>query len=238
MYNKTHLPIDVAEQRMIIHRDYLAHCLRWSHVIKYAKIGQNILDLGAADFPLCMAFYTNKYKPAMFVGVEIRDAMLAKAKEKLAKASFPIQYIKADLCKEFNLIPKLDYDIITSFEFIEHIEGEDVEPFLLNVKSLMSMETLFFLSTPCYDGKNKAENHIKEWYYNELHALLSKHFIIEKMWGTFINQSAVKAVASEEVLKVFEQLREYYDSNVLATIFAPLYPEHARNCIWRLRRLP
>jgi 2-polyprenyl-3-methyl-5-hydroxy-6-metoxy-1,4-benzoquinol methylase len=235
-YNKTHLPIDVAEDRMIQHRDYIAHCLRWSHVLKFAKMGQTILDLGAADFPLCMAFYTNKYRPARFVGVEIRDAMLEKAKLKLAKAPFPIDYIQADLCKQFDLIPGLDYDIITSFEFIEHIPGGDVEPFLVNVKSKMSLETLFFLSTPCYDGKNMAENHIKEWYFVELKELLEKHFIIEKVYGTFINQSAVKAMATPPVLEIFEKLRDYYDSNYLATVFAPLYPEHARNCIWRLRR--
>lgn len=235
-YNKTHLPIDTAEERMIVHRDYIAHCLRWSHVMKHAKIGQTILDLGAADFPLAMAFYTNKYRPARFVGVEIREAMLAKAKERLAKAPFPIDFVQADLCRDFDRIPRLDYDIITSFEFVEHIPGEQVEPFLLNVKRYMGIETVFFLSTPAYDGKNMAENHIKEWYYQELRDLLSKHFLIERVFGTFINQSAVKAVAPEAVVHVFEQLREYYDSNYLSTIFAPLYPEHARNCIWRLRR--
>jgi hypothetical protein len=30
----------------------------------------------------------------------------------------------------------------------------------------------------------------------------------------------------------FDLLREYYDSNYLATIFAPLFPAHARNCLW------
>ena len=237
-YNKTHLPIDVAEDRMIQHRDYIAHCLRWSHVLKFAKIGQTILDLGAADFPLCMAFYTNKYKPARFVGVEIRDLMLNKAKEKLARAPFPIEYIQADLCKEFQKVPKYEYDIITSFEFIEHIPGTEVEPFLLNVKERMSPETIFFLSTPAYDGKNKAENHVKEWYYMELRDLLQKHFIIERVYGTFMNQSAFKEInkANEFMLLLFEDLREYYDSNYLSTIFAPLYPEIARNCIWRLKR--
>jgi hypothetical protein len=29
-------------------------------------------------------------------------------------------------------------------------------------------------------------------------------------------------------------LREYYDSNVLAILFAPLYPQGSRNCLWRM----
>jgi 2-polyprenyl-3-methyl-5-hydroxy-6-metoxy-1,4-benzoquinol methylase len=228
--------MDTAEDRVIIHRDYIAHCLRWSHVIKYAKTGQSILDLGAADFPLCMAFYTNKYSPEVFVGVEIRDAMLQKAKQRLAKAPFHIEYIKADLCREFQTIPRYPYDIITSFEFIEHIPEQQVEPFLTNIKGLMNSETLFFLSTPCYDGKNMAANHIKEWTFIELKQLLEKHFIIEAVHGTFMNQSAFKEVANPTIINIFEQLRSYYDSNYLATIFAPLFPEQARNCIWRLRR--
>lgn len=236
-YNKTHLPIDTAEERMIVHRDYIAHCLRWSHVMKHARIGQTVLDLGAADFPLAMAYYTNKYSPEVFVGVEIRTAMLEKAKLRLAKAPFPVQYVQADLCREFDKIPLLPYDIITSFEFVEHIPGEQVEPFLVNVKGLMGPDTIFFLSTPCYDGKNMAENHVKEWYYQELRDVLEKHFKIERVFGTFINQSAVKQVATPAVVEVFEKLREYYDSNYLSTIFAPLYPEIARNCIWRLKKL-
>lgn len=235
-YNKTHLALDIAEERMIVHRDYIAHCLRWAHVMKYARIGQNILDLGCADMPLAMAFYTNKYSPERFVGVEIREGMIEKAKQKLVKAPFQIDYIKADLCKEFDKIPLLPYDIITSFEFIEHIPLELGKEFLKNVASIMNNETLFFLSTPCYDGKNKAANHIHEYYFEELKELLEKHFTIDRVFGTFINQAAIKAVAPEAVVHVFEQLREYYDSNYLATIFAPLYPEHARNCIWRLKR--
>lgn len=237
-YNKTHLPIDTAEERMIVHRDYIAHCLRWSHVMKHARIGQTILDLGAADFPLAMAFYTNKYRPARFVGVEIRDLMLTKAKEKLNRAPFPIDYIQADLCTEFSKVPKHDYDIITSFEFVEHIPGGEVGKFLSNVRQLMSLETTFFLSTPAYDGKNMAENHVKEWYFEELKTELEKHFTVEAVFGTFINQSAIKSNGSPAVLEVFEKLRAYYDSNYLSTIFAPLYPEVARNCIWRLKRLP
>ena len=33
--DKTHLSIDQAEERGFIHRDYLAHCFRWSHVVKH-----------------------------------------------------------------------------------------------------------------------------------------------------------------------------------------------------------
>ena len=33
--DKTMLSIDNAESRGFLHRDYIAHCLRWTHVTKY-----------------------------------------------------------------------------------------------------------------------------------------------------------------------------------------------------------
>ena len=37
-------------------------------------------------------------------------------------------------------------------------------------------------------------------------------------------------------IPMFETLREYYDTNILATLMAPVIPpEHARNCLWVLK---
>ena len=36
--DNTHLSIDQAEERGFIHRDYIAHCLRWTHVAKYLHL--------------------------------------------------------------------------------------------------------------------------------------------------------------------------------------------------------
>jgi hypothetical protein len=35
-----------------------------------------------------------------------------------------------------------------------------------------------------------------------------------------------------ELKEAFDRLREYYDSNYLATVFAPLFPHKARNVLW------
>lgn len=245
--NKTHLSIDIAEDRQIVHRDYIAHCLRWSHVLRHVDIGETVLDLGCADGPMAMAFYTNKYKPKLYVGIDIRESILEKARKKLEKA--PWATFKAvDLIHNFDKVPKEAYSIITSFEMVEHIPGETVEPLLKNVATLMNKDTKFFLSTPCYDGVNKASNHVKEWFFEELKEVLQRHFKIEAVYGTFGSQKDLKALHAagnpiamqlmSEIDRVgfslWELLHEYYDSNFLATIWAPLFPELARNAIWRL----
>ena len=49
--DKTFLSIDNAEERGFLHRDYIAHCLRWTHVVKWLHQGgryktARILDVG------------------------------------------------------------------------------------------------------------------------------------------------------------------------------------------------
>lgn len=249
-YNKTHLPLELAEERMIVHRDYLAHCLRWSHVIKNVKIGETFLDLGCADGPMGMALYTNKYKPKLYLGCDIRGSMVQKGLQKLEKAPWA-KFLEVDLCRNFDRIPREAWTVITCFEMIEHIPEKEVEPLLVNVKKLMGKDTTFFLSTPCFDGKNKAANHVKEWTYDELGLLLNKHFVIAEKHGTFMSQKDLKlALGHEDQIakyiltdidpdltnsSLFDLLRGYYDSNLLSVIFAPLFPGYSRNCLWTLK---
>ena len=47
----TFLSLDNAEERGFIHRDYIAHCMRWTHVIKQLPRGKlyeraTIVDAG------------------------------------------------------------------------------------------------------------------------------------------------------------------------------------------------
>ncbi len=234
--NKTHLPISQAEDREIVHRDYLAHVLRWTHVIKCVDIGECVLDLGSADCGMGMALYTNKFKPSRYVAVDIRQGQLDIGKEKLGKANFPTEFHCLNLITEFDKIPKYDYSIITSFEMIEHIPQQCGEPLLKNIASIMGPNTTFFLSTPCFSGQ-AAANHVHEYEYQELKDIILRYFKIEEHYGTFMRQAALKKVWSPEEMVLFDKLHEYYDSNLLSIIFAPLHPEVASNCIWRLKKL-
>ncbi len=77
--DNTHLSIDQAEKRGFIHRDYIAHCLRWSHVVKF--MGEksryktaDLLDIGCGkDLPLLRLLYSSKMIPdtGSYTGVDI-----------------------------------------------------------------------------------------------------------------------------------------------------------------------
>ena len=61
-YNITQLSPDVTFEKHVFHRDQFAHYLRWTHVLKRAKIGMNILDFGCGTGNLAEVLYRNRYK--------------------------------------------------------------------------------------------------------------------------------------------------------------------------------
>ena len=88
--DKTFLSIDNAEDRGFIHRDYIAHCLRWTHVIKRLyerKTYQTarILDIGCGrELPFAKTLYSSKLAPAMYFGVDV-GPILDEEVAKIAK---------------------------------------------------------------------------------------------------------------------------------------------------------
>ena len=238
-YNKTQLNVSEDMERNVFHRDRLAHFFRWAHVMRAMKQGMSVLDLGCGTGNLAMMLYANRFKVGPYLGVDARS--LNKHWSYFEGRNFDARFMTADLCKDGWQDPVLQVfggapQIITSFEFIEHIPGEEVEPFLLRVKQCMGRSTRFYLSTPCFDGVRKAENHIKEWYYQELKDLLEKWFTITNHWGTFISQKDLEPLmeGNEQVRGFWSKLREYYGSESLAILYAPLFPAASRNCIWQL----
>jgi hypothetical protein len=121
------------------------------------------------------------------------------------------------------------------FEALEHMEPDMGRRVLEHIQKFMEEDTTFFLSTPCYNGVNKADNHVYEWAYHELREQLETlNYNIVNVWGTFASIKDYKPLLTNGALQMFEQLREYYDSNVLSIIFAPMFPANSRNAIWQL----
>jgi ubiquinone/menaquinone biosynthesis C-methylase UbiE/glycosyltransferase involved in cell wall biosynthesis len=73
------------------------------------------------------------------------------------------------------------FDIIVSFETIEHVKDEEQQAFISEVKRLLSPKGIFIVSTPnklLYSDipKYKNEFHFKEFYYSEFEDFLSRDF--------------------------------------------------------------
>jgi 2-polyprenyl-3-methyl-5-hydroxy-6-metoxy-1,4-benzoquinol methylase len=231
--NKTQLDVEKAEERGIIHRDYAAHYFRWSFALRYVKYQQNVLDVGCANGMLAQVLYVNKYKPKIYVGIDIRGEPLADILRR--GVNFPVKTHRLDV--RTNRIPYIDnaFHVVTCFEMVEHFMPEYLDHVLSEIKRVLREDGVFLLSTPNFNG-SAAANHIHEYTEEELYGYIGKHFQIENQFGTFASQSDILPVLSESEAELFFKLEKYYDSNVMSNIFAPLYPHQSRNILWVLRK--
>ena len=272
--DNTHLSIDQAEARGFIHRDYIAHCLRWTHVAKYLQRtykSARVLDVGCGvDLPLARLLYSSKLIVEDYVGVEYNGSHKFKV-EPFSTGKFPLSaYGSIDFATDKVLMRPAEYggpvegkpcvmfyqgdaeecehllpNTLVSFEMVEHIEPAHARAVMYKMYDIMRATQKYmgenpvaFISTPCYDEHvGAAGNHVNEMTYEALGAMLeSLGFIIENVAGTFASQRDYKdQLIKDGHLKTYEALAAHFDSNYLATIFAPLYQEHSRNALWTLR---
>ena len=240
-YNITEMHPEKEFERHVFHRERFSHYLRWTHILKIAKIGQNVLDVGCGSGNLYEVFYRNRYSPNNFTGVDIRKQIIEKNRIKFPKANWHNLDIVNDE------LPISNWDIIVLLETMEHIGKSNGQKLLDNIKQVMNKNTELLISTPCYDEKvGAADNHTydcgdgkgiisQEYYFNELKELLENNFEIIDVFGTFASQKDYKPLMSEWQIKTFDHLIKYYDSNLISNIMAPFFPEHSRNCLWKLK---
>jgi hypothetical protein len=253
--DKTHLSIDQAETRGFLHRDYIAHCHRWTYVVKYLHLKARyktarILDIGCGrDLPLARTLFTNRMAVEQYVGLDANkdgafvdfnfgkmDTIWYGGKE------FPQAIGMDDVITE--TIYKIDDDeyelpnLITSFEVLEHVEPAQCRAMIEAMFYMLAEDGVVICSTPVWDSKvGAAKNHLNEMTRDALGAVFEDvGFAVEENFGTFASIKDYKPYLTDAEAKILERLREYYDTNVLATIFAPMYPEYSRNNLWVLSR--
>lgn len=216
----TYLSVDNAEDRGFIHRDYIAHCLRWSHVCKFLYQRQSwksarILDVGCGrELPLAKMLYSSKLIPEAYFGVDagpVQDEDLAKLKGEMARVTKVwdrtnfLELTNADVDsnpKEGRpaTIPDALPNLVTCFEVLEHVEPKMMMDMLEHMKQLTTDDATFFISTPCWNRTDCAANHVNEMLYESLGAAFERHgFVIENVWGTFASIRDYEHLLGNEV---------------------------------------
>jgi SAM-dependent methyltransferase len=248
-YNTTDLDPQTTFERHVFHRDQFAHYLRWTHILKEAKIGETILDFGCGKGNLLEVLYRNKFKQNKYVGIDIRKKTIEAAKEKYQPVEWA-DFICEDLVNPVNGTDFTQFkaDKVCSFEVLEHVGKQNADKFCQNFLDCGNEHATYYLSTPNFDPKvGAAGNHIydsgdgrgvseQEFDHAELETLLLKYFDISKKFGTFASIKDYKPLMNEWQVNMFEALKDYYDSNLVSNIMAPFFPEHSRNTMWILTR--
>lgn len=240
----TSLSLDHAEKRGFIHRDYLAHCLRWSHVVNYLHGNRrhqslHIIDVGCGkEAPLAKLMFSSRltHTTGSYTGVDYgklsRPESIAENTTKFnAKFLGGVDFAKDKL-------PREQYDMVTCFEVLEHVEPFHAYSMLKRMRQVLAKSGGFaFISTPCYDEKvGAANNHVNEMTFAGLKAIIEMAGLeIVEVHGTFASQRDYKHLMTPGQKEVFDRLSGYYDSSIISCMFAPMFPQHSRNCCWRLK---
>ena len=249
-FDRTDLDIPKAAERGMIHRDYIAHCFRWSYVKKFLSAGDkawgypadntghyyrknnaHILDVGCGqDMMLYKSLNSTRMIPQSYTGVDINKLSVPEGFE--GSRLQPNLIGETDFCsiESFETKP----NILVSFEVLEHVPNEYAQRMIKHMFDVSSDNAYMIISTPVFSKKyGMAKNHINEMGRSELKGFIEKAgWTIEENFGTFAGQYDMFKHMTEEDQQLYKRISKYYDSAVMSTIFAPLYPEHSRNNLW------
>jgi len=232
-----------------LHRDYTAHFFRWSFARRLIGKNDHVLDLGCGvDQPLKRVLFESAGGPLAnsYTGIDL-NPLKASGNQHVTLHGETDFTSPAGFKKVFAGAPAVfGWDVIVHFEIIEHMPVEAGKKLLANCYRALKPGGIMIMSTPVYDGKRHAANHIHEYTVPELQGLTEKaKFVIEQRFGTFMDVKHIgravprgpEPVALNEAVSVVKRyLAEYYDNDALSNIFGPLYPDHARNNLWVCRR--
>lgn len=261
-FNRTHLSVETAMQRVQLHRDYIAHAARYSHVVgkhllstKTRKLndgnGPSVLDIGCGpELQLLNSMHCNRVKCNEYVGLEAADKFKTRGTERLENT---VLSGKSNSLKNVSLHARADFlthdfgegktfDTLVCLEVVEHVQPFQARAFLERGRELMHDESVFWVSTPCYDEKTgAADNHPNEMTYEALGALMEDlGYEVEEVYGTFASQKDYKHLIGTVIPKdFFDKLSAYYDTTLVSNMLAPVVgAENSRNALWKLRKTP
>lgn len=231
-----------------LHRDYSAHFFRWSFARRFITAKDNVLEIGCGeDRPLSKiltggaAAHVNKY-----VGVDLNKLKPSNSQ----RLTFLGEFNFVDEWKQCLKESPGGFDVVVHYEVIEHMKVEHGAKLLKAAYQCLKPGGVMLMSTPVYDGKRHAANHIHEYTVPELQKAVEKAgFKVERRFGTFMDIKHLKAARQGKTVpeslgretamrvgEISELLSAYFDSDAISNIFGPLFPDHARNNLWVCRK--
>jgi 2-polyprenyl-3-methyl-5-hydroxy-6-metoxy-1,4-benzoquinol methylase len=210
--------------------------LKYGWVQRHVKQGLKILDVGCGqDQPLLYVLGARMPTvPELYVGVDL-NRIGKKSQVRWAKIHDELDFTNHT---NWLLTTYGEFDLVTCFEVIEHMQVEDGAKLLRGIHKMLEPGGRLFLSTPVFNG-SAAANHCHEWTIPELwNELETQGFSILHRYGTFASKYDIYGVLSKEQQATYDKLERYYGNDILSCMYAPLYPDQSRNNLWICSRQP
>jgi len=228
-----------------VHRDYAAHWFRWQHALRFVRADMRVLDIGCGPDQMMTKVLcaSQSHVPELYVGVDV---------QKLPRKSgiawtrifdeFDVTRRWRELLGGLYATPRTSslgpFDVISCFEVIEHMPRDRGRRLLEAIRHLLKADGIALLSTPVYNERHMAANHIHEYRFEELEQEITRAgLVVDRVVGTFMTAAAAKRVATPAQRLLLEELHDkWYAWDILANFLAPLYPRASSNCCWILKR--
>ena len=144
--------------------------------------GKQVLDIACGEG---YGSYLLAQKAVRVVGVDVHIETLQHASSTYLKNN--LEFLRGE-CARIPVDGQGIFDVVVSFETIEHLDTAAQQAFLLEVKRLLKPDGLFLVSTPnklFYTSAPGTENpfHRQEYYIGEFRALLQNHFRQVRLLG-------------------------------------------------------
>jgi len=231
-----------------LHRDYSAHFFRWSFARRFIKPTDDVLEIGCGEDKPLSTILTGGAAAHVktYVGVDINKIKPSNSQ----RLTFHGEFNFVERWKELQKSKPEGFDVIVHLEVIEHMKVEHGAKLLKAALACLKPGGVMLMSTPCYDGKRHAANHIHEYTVSELQKATEKAgFKVEQRFGTFMDVKHIKYARAGKVVpqgmdretamrvgEVAQLLEGYFDSDAISNIFGCLFPDHSRNNLWVCRK--
>jgi SAM-dependent methyltransferase len=173
--------------------------------------GKRVLDLACGEG---YGSHLLARAAATVVGIDLDGKAVAHARSRYLRSN--LEFLQGDITST-GIAAAHDFDVIVCFEAIEHIDAH--EALLAEVRRLLKPGGLFVVSTPnkdVYDQGREEANpfHVRELSFEELRALLSRHFERAMFLGQHVHSgSSMWLLATPDAGTVREFLLERGESD-------------------------
>ena len=174
-----------------LHRDYTAHFFRWCFARNFITAKDSVLEIGCGEEKPLSKILTGGAAAHVdrYVGVDLNKLKPSNNQRLTFYGEFDFTTKHKQLVKEHG-----EFDIVVHFEVIEHMKVEHGRKLLKAALACLKPGGIMLMSTPVYDGKRHAANHIHEYYADELQKETEKAgFEVVRRFGTFMDIKHLKS---------------------------------------------
>lgn len=169
--------------------------------------GKRVLEFGCGSGLNC-AYLQSQAEVREIVGFDVSPESVA-----LAKKQYPhIRVLCADACDPALSISPGEWDVILSFEVLEHVPN--MLAFIANIRRHLAPGGVVFISTPNrrvfslgHEPSPVNREHLRELYVSEFDELLKQYFSEIDIWGQRFNKGELLDRWKQDVASKITQLQ-------------------------------